>query len=57
MDSRIISFRSLGERKISMNTRFPFNECNDGHYIVYLKGISEKLEWILQSDITENERR
>ena len=40
-----------------MNTRLPFNECDNGRYIDYLKGISEKLACILQSDITENERR
>ena len=40
-----------------MNTRLSFDECNDGCYVVNLKGLSEKLKWILQSDITENERR
>ena len=40
-----------------MNTCLPFDECDNGRYVVNLKGISEKLEWILQSDITKNERR
>ena len=40
-----------------MNTCLPFDECNDGRYVVNLKGVSEKLACILQSDITKNERR
>ena len=39
-----------------MNTCLPFDECDNGRYVVNLKGISEKLEWILQSNITENEK-